>query len=100
MGAKKRARVRSFDQKYRDDPRMIAEYLNAALATGKAALFIKAIGSVMRARGMGEFSSIGVSREGLYRSFAGNMSPRFKTVLDVLLVLDIEMIAKRRTSGQ
>jgi probable addiction module antidote protein len=88
-----------FDKKYRDNRTMIAKYLNASIATGKAAVVIEAIGNVMRAKGMSEFSTrIGVHREGLYRSFGGKMSPRFKTVFDVLAVLDIQIVARRRPS--
>jgi probable addiction module antidote protein len=54
----------------------------------------------MRAKGMGEFSKLGLHREGLYRSFGGKMSPRFKTVFDVLAALDIQIIARRQPSGR
>jgi probable addiction module antidote protein len=94
MGTK----AKPFDQKYRDNRTMIAKYLNASIATGKASVVTEAIGNVMRAKGMSEFSKLGVRREGLYRSFGGKMSPRFKTVFDVLAVLDIQIVARKRPS--
>jgi probable addiction module antidote protein len=74
---------------------MIAKYLNDALATGDAAVTTKAIGNVVRAQGMTRFSQkVGLRREGLYRSFRGDMSPGFDTVIKVLLALEILLIAK------
>jgi probable addiction module antidote protein len=89
-------KARTFDAaKYRDKPKMIAKYLNDALATGDAAITTKAIGNVVRAQGMTRFSQkVGLRREGLYRSFRGDMSPGFDTVIKVLLALEIQLIAK------
>ena len=81
--------------KYRGNPKMIAKYLNDALATGDASLITKAIGDMARAQGMSRFSQkVGLSREGLYRSFRGQMGPGFDTVIKVLLALDIRLVAK------
>jgi probable addiction module antidote protein len=88
--------ARAFDAaKYRGNPKMIAKYLNDALATGDAALTTKAIGNMVRAQGMTRFSQkVGLRRESLYRSFRGEMSPGFDTVMKVLLALDIRLVAK------
>lgn len=81
--------------KYRDNPKSIAKYLNAALATGDAAIITKAIGDMVRAQGMSRFSEkVGLRRESLYRSFKGEMSPGFDTVLKVLGALNIQIVAK------
>jgi probable addiction module antidote protein len=81
--------------KYRGKPKMIAKYLNDALATGDARLITKAIGDMVRAQGMSRFSrKVGLRREGLYRSFKGQMGPGFDTVIKVLLALDIQLVAK------
>jgi probable addiction module antidote protein len=81
--------------KYRDNPKMIAKYLNNALGTDDASLITKAIGDMVRAQGMSRFSQkVGLSREGLYRSFGGQMGPGFDTVIKVLLALDIRLVIK------
>ena len=89
-------KTRTFDAaRYRDNPKMIAKYLNDALATGDAAVSMKAIGTMVRAQGATRFSQkAGLRREGLYRSFKGNMNPGFETVIKVLLALEIQLVAK------
>src|SRR5438046_6327387 len=89
----------TFDaSEYRDRPKLIAKYLNDALATGDAAHITKAIGNVVRAQGMTRFSrEVGLRREGLYRSFGGEMSPAFETVIAVLTVLGVQLVAKPRS---
>jgi probable addiction module antidote protein len=76
---------------------MIAEYLNGAFKTGDTSLITKAIGDMMRAQGMSRISKkVGLRREGLYRSFRGDMGPGFDTVIKVLLALNIQLVAKLR----
>jgi probable addiction module antidote protein len=86
----------SFDaQKYRDNPKMIANYLNAALASDDAAVIVKAIGDMLRAHGIARVSTkTGLRREGLYRSFKGNTVPGFDAVLKALLALDVRLVTK------
>jgi probable addiction module antidote protein len=95
-------KVRGFDDpKYRDNPEMIAKYLNVAFATGDQALATKAIGDMMRAQGMSSFSQkVGLRREGLYRSFSGNAGPGFDTVMQVLGALQIQIVAKPAKAGR
>ena len=66
----------SFDvEKYRDNPKIIAKYLNVALASDDAAVIVKAIGDMLRAHGIARISTkTGLRREGLYRSFKGHMA--------------------------
>jgi len=81
--------------KYRDNPKMIAKYLNEALATEDAVLINKAIGNMVRAQGMSKFSrKVGLRRDSLRRAFRGEINPGFDTVLKVLLALDIQIAAK------
>jgi probable addiction module antidote protein len=90
----------AFAAKYRDNPRAIAKYLNDALSTEDPAIITKAIGDMVRAQGVTRFSQkVGLSREGLYRSFRGELRPSFDTVLKVLLALDIQLIAKPTTGS-
>jgi probable addiction module antidote protein len=94
-------KARPFDAaEYRDAPKMIAKYLNLALATGDAVLVTKAIGEMVRAQGMTRFSQkVGLRRDGLYRSFRGEISPAFDTVLSVMLALDVQIVVKPSTSS-
>jgi probable addiction module antidote protein len=81
--------------KYRDDPRAIAEYLNAALSTEDPFLITRAIGTMVRAQGMTRFSrKAGMRRESLYRTFTGEASPSFDAIMKLLIALDIQLIAK------
>jgi DNA-binding phage protein len=46
-------KARAFDAaKYRDNPKMIAKYLNHALATGDGTIIAQAIGAMIRAQGV------------------------------------------------
>ena len=83
--------------KYRDNPKMIAKYLNHALATGDAILITKAIGDMIRAQSLTRVSQkIGLRRDGLYRSFRGHTGPRFETVIKAIVALNIQLVAKPR----
>jgi|SRR5665811_2618516 probable addiction module antidote protein len=95
------SKARPFDAaEYRDNPKMIAKCLNNALAMGDAVLITKAIGDMVRAQGMTRFSQkVGLRRDGLYRSFRGEISPAFDTVLSVMLALDVQIVVKPSTSS-
>ena len=74
--------------KYRKNPKMIAKYLNDALATDDSVFATRAIGNLARAHGLGAIAEqADVDRAGLYRSLRGDMDPAFGTVLKVLKVL-------------
>ena len=74
--------------KYRNNPKMIAKYLNDALATDDSVFATRAIGNLARAHGLGAIAEqADVDRAGLYRSLRGDMDPAFGTVLKVLKVL-------------
>ena len=96
MGKKKTPSA-AFDAKYREKPRAIAKYLNDALSTNDPVHITKAIGDMVRAQGVTAFSQkTGLDRTSLYRSFRGKMRPPLETVLNVLIALDIQLIAKAR----
>ena len=94
-------KARFFDAaEYRDNRKMIAKYLNHALAMGDAVLVTKAIGDMVRAQGMTRFSKkVGLRRDGLYRSFRGKISLTFDTVLSVMLALNVQIVVKPSTSS-
>src|SRR5258708_12696898 len=87
---------RGFDAaKYRDNPKMIAKYLNHALATGDGIIIAQAIGAMIRAQGVtGVSQKIGLRRDSLYRSFRGYTGPRFETVIKAIVALNIQLVAK------
>jgi probable addiction module antidote protein len=89
-------KARDFDAaKYHDNPKMIARYLNHALATGDAILITQAIGDMIRAQGVTRVSQrVGLRRDSLYRSFRGHMGPRFETVMKAITALNIQLVAK------
>jgi probable addiction module antidote protein len=81
--------------KYRDDPVAIAEYLNGALSTEDPFLITRAIGTMVRAQGMTRFSrKAGMRRDSLLKTFMGEASPAFDTIVKLLIALDIQLIAK------
>jgi probable addiction module antidote protein len=90
------SKAKAFDaDKYRNNPKLIAKYLNDALATDDSAFTIRAIGNLARAHGMGAIAEeANVDRAGLYRSLRGDMDPAFGTVLKVLTALGIQLVAK------
>src|SRR6266699_4314043 len=96
-GRKQMSRAEAFvAAKYRNNPDLIANYLNKALATGDSAFATRAIGNLARAHGMGAIAAkANVDRASLYRSLGGDMDPRFGTVLRVLTALGVQLIAKR-----
>ena len=89
-------KARAFNAaKYRDNPKMIAKYLNHALATGDEILIAQAIGDMIRAQGVTRVSQkIGLRRESLYRSFRGHSGPRFETAIRAIVALNIQLVAK------
>ena len=94
-GKRKPLEALAFDKKHRDDPRAIAKYLNGALSTGDPVLITKAIGDMVRAQGVTKFAQkAGMRRDSLYRMFNGEMSPTLETVMNALMGLDIQLIAK------
>jgi probable addiction module antidote protein len=81
--------------KYRDNPRMIAKYLNHALATSDAVLITQAIGDMIRAQSVTRVSQkVGLRRDSLYRSFRGHTGPRFETIIKAIAALNIQLVAK------
>ena len=80
---------------YRDKPKIIANFLNDALASGDTIVFVKAIGDVTRAQGMTEVSEkAGLNRSALYVSFAGTMMPNIDRVIRTLAALKLKIVVK------
>ena len=65
------------------------------LSTGDPVHIAKSIGDMARAQGMTRISQkIGLDRPSLYRTFRGAVRPPFETVLNALLVLDLQLNVK------
>jgi len=88
-----RIELREFDASaYLDNDEVIAEYLTAALEDGDPDVFLAAVGSVAKARGMSAIAeSTGLGRESLYKAFAPGAKPRYDTVLKVLHSLGVKL---------
>jgi probable addiction module antidote protein len=88
-----RIRVKEFDPSaYLDNDEVIAKYLTAALEDGNPDVFLSAVGTVAKARGMSEIAeSTGLGRESLYKAFAPGAKPRYDTVLKVLQSLGVRL---------
>jgi probable addiction module antidote protein len=91
------SKARAFDAaKYRNNPKLIAKYLNDALATDDPPFVTRAIGNLARAHGMRSIAEeVDLDRAGLYRSLSGEMDPAFGTVLKVLAALGMQLVVKR-----
>lgn len=75
---------------YLDGDETIAEYLNAVLERNDPADFVKALGTVARAKGMTQIAKeAGLGRESLYNTLSGEKAPRMETIFKVLDALGI-----------
>lgn len=81
--------------RYLADDGAVAEYMNAVLETGDAALLLMALGDVARARGMTQVAKdTGLGRESLYKALAPGAKPRFDTVIKVARALGVKFMAQ------
>jgi probable addiction module antidote protein len=70
---------------YLNDENKIALYLQAASMENDANALVVALGDVAKARGINNLAKdMGVSRESLYKSFSGNVKPKFETIYNAL----------------
>jgi probable addiction module antidote protein len=84
---------------YLDNEKSIAAYLQVALEENNPSGFISAIGDVVRARGVNKMAKdMGVSREGLYKSFSGSRKPNIETVLNALDTLGMQIVIQPKAS--
>ena len=80
---------------YRDKPKIIANFLNDALASGDTIVFVKSIGDVTRAQGMTKVSQeTGLDRRTLYKSFGGDVMPHLDRVIRTLAALQLKIVVK------
>jgi probable addiction module antidote protein len=85
---------------YLDNEKAIAAYLQVALEEGNPSGLVSAIGDVVRARGINAMAAeMGVSREGLYKSFSGKRKPNIETVFNALDKLGLQIIIRPKLSA-
>jgi len=78
-----------------DSDEAISEYLSQVLIEGDNEEFLRAVGHVIKARGMTQIAKdSGMGRESLYKAFAPGAKPRFDTVLKVIHALGIDLCAQ------
>lgn len=79
---------------YLDNEEVITEYLNAALADPEPAMFLVALGNVVRARGMTKLANdSGLGRESLYKALAPGAKPRYDTISRIVRALGVNLHA-------
>ena len=84
---------------YLDNEKSIAAYLQVALDENNPTGLITAIGDVVRARGVNQMAKeMGVSREGLYKSFSGERKPNIETVFNALDKLGMRITIQPKAS--
>ena len=82
---------------YLQTPEERVAYLEASIedAQGDAIFIAKALGDVIRAKGIAQVSQdTGISQESLDKEFSGNSVTSFDTVLKVLQALDLKLDIK------
>ena len=74
--------VKVFDiQDYLNTEKDVIEYLKVSLEEDTPEEFIRSMSNILKSRGYAKIAKkIGVSREGLYKSFSGETDPRFGTI--------------------
>jgi len=76
---------------------VIAEYLSQAAQDADAAVLLKALGDVAKARGIAEVSKAsGLGRESLYKTLAPGAKPRYETVAAILRALGVTIAVEPR----
>ena len=77
---------------YLDNEETIAAYLTEALEDPDPDMFIIAVKTVARARGMTQLAKdTGLGRESLYKALAPGAKPRFETVMKVVRALGVKL---------
>ena len=79
---------------YLEDDAAIAEFLSAALEEGDPDVFLQALRTAARARGMSQLArDSGLGRESLYKALAPGAKPRYDTLLCVIRALGVRLQA-------
>ena len=80
----------------RADPKLAAEYLNAAADDSDPRIYLAALRTVAEAQGMAKVARVaGVPRESLYRALSSNGNPRFSTLYAILRAAGLKFAVAR-----
>jgi probable addiction module antidote protein len=97
QGSDPMAKTKGFAVEHADNPKMIAQYLNEALATDNLAFITRAIGVIIRAQNVVALSKkAGLNRVNLYKSFNGTVDPSFGSILKILAGVGVQLVVKAR----
>lgn len=77
---------------YLDDGETIAAYLSEALEDPDPDIFLMAVRTVARARGMAQLAKdSGLGRESLYKALTPGAKPRYDTMMKVIHALGVKL---------
>jgi probable addiction module antidote protein len=77
---------------YLDSEEAIAEYLNISLEDPDPEVFLRAMSSVARARGIAKVAQdSGLGRESLYKALAPGAKPRYETIRKLVDALGVKL---------
>ena len=83
-----------------DSSEAIEVFIADALETGDSGYIAKALGIVVRAKGMSQIAhETGLSRQQLYRSFSEEGNPTLETTLAVMQSLGLELTTKPHSAS-
>ena len=70
-------------------------YLEACLKEGDAALIVRALGAIAKAKGVAQLArDTGLSQENLYETLSGEGNPEFATVMKIVSALGFRLCVK------
>ena len=80
----------------RADPKLSAEYINAAADDGDPRVYLAALRTVAEAQGIAKVAkAAGVPRESLYRALSAGGNPRFSTLHAILKAAGLKMAVQQ-----
>lgn len=80
----------------REDPKLAADYLNAAAEERDRRVYLAALRSVAEAQGMAKVAkAAGVPRESLYRALSAGGNPRLSTLHAILKAAGLKLMVER-----
>lgn len=83
----------------RADPKLAADYLNAAAEDEDPRVYLAALRTVAEAEGMAKVAkAAGVPRESLYRALSSGGNPRFSTFHAILKAAGLKLAVERTGS--
>src|SRR5689334_9602438 len=81
-------------RRFGDNPDAIAQYLTEAFAENELAPVLRALAQIVRGQNVKALArKTGMGREGLHRSFAGEVQPDLGRLLGLLNALEVRLVA-------